>query len=151
VAKRTASAKKQARSGVRRAARNRAVRSEVKTKVVKARRTLTGGPVAESERFAIALEAIQALDRAASKGILHRNNAGRRKARLAKQLAKLSMTPAASGGAGGGAGGRAKKAAAPAAARPAAAAAGAAKPAPARSAAKAVVAALTPKRKPSTK
>jgi small subunit ribosomal protein S20 len=148
VAKRTASAKKQARSGVRRAARNRAVRSEVKTKVVKARRTLTGGPVAESERFAIASEAIQALDRAASKGILHRNNAGRRKARLAKQLAKLSMTPAASGGAGGG-GGRAKKAAAPVAAAPAAAASS--KPAPARSAAKAVVAALTPKRKPSTK
>jgi small subunit ribosomal protein S20 len=152
VAKRTASAKKQARSGVRRAARNRAVRSEVKTKVVKARRTLTGGPVAESERFAIALEAIRALDRAASKGILHRNNAGRRKARLAKQLAKLSMTPAASSGS---AGGRAKKAAAPAAAArvavaPASAVA-AGKPAPARSAAKAVVAALTPKRKPSTK
>jgi small subunit ribosomal protein S20 len=120
----------------------------VKTKVVKARRTLTGGPVAESERFAIALEAIQALDRAASKGILHRNNAGRRKARLAKQLAKLSMTPA--GGSAGG-GGRPKKAAAPKAAAPAPAAAAAAKPAPARSAAKAVVAALTPKRKPSTK
>src|ERR1700738_1905931 len=99
VAKRTASAKKQARSGVRRAARNRAVRSEVKTKVVKARRTLTGGPVAESERFAIALEAIQALDRAASKGILHRNNAGRRKSRLAKQLAKPSIAPALGTGA----------------------------------------------------
>jgi small subunit ribosomal protein S20 len=128
---------------VRRAARNRAVRSEVKTKVVKARRTLTGGPVAESERFAIALEAIQALDRAASKGILHRNNAGRRKARLAKQLAKLAIT--AGGSAGGTGGGRAKKRAVPAAAAPAAAAS---KPAPARSAAKAVVAALTPKRKP---
>jgi len=95
VAKRTASAKKQARAGVRRALRNRAVRSEVKTKVVKARRTLVGGPVAESERYAIALEAIKALDRAASKGILHRNNAGRRKARLAKQLSKLAMAPAA--------------------------------------------------------
>jgi small subunit ribosomal protein S20 len=154
VAKRTASAKKQARSGVRRAARNRAVRSEVKTKVVKARRTLTGGPVAESERFAIALEAIQALDRAASKGVLHRNNAGRRKARLAKQLAKLSMTPATSGASAAGAGGRvrAKKAAGSAAPSAPAAAAAAAKPAaPARSAAKAVVAALTPKRKPSTK
>jgi small subunit ribosomal protein S20 len=139
VAKRTASAKKQARAGVRRAARNRAVRSEVKTKVVKARRTLTGGPVAEAERFAIALEAIQALDRAASKGVLHRNNAGRRKARLAKQLAKLAITPASAGAASG----RGKKAAAPAAA-----AAAAPKPAPARSAAKAVVAALTPKRKP---
>jgi small subunit ribosomal protein S20 len=95
VAKRTASAKKQARAGVRRALRNRAVRSEVKTKVVKARRTLVGGPVAESERYAIALEATQALDRAASKGILHRNNAGRRKSRLAKQLSKLAMTPGA--------------------------------------------------------
>jgi small subunit ribosomal protein S20 len=95
VAKRTASAKKQARAGVRRAMRNRAVRSEVKTRVVKARRTLVGGPVAESERYGIALEAIKALDRAASKGILHRNNAGRRKSRLAKQLSKLAVTPAA--------------------------------------------------------
>jgi small subunit ribosomal protein S20 len=109
VAKRTASAKKQARAGVRRALRNRAVRSEVKTKVVKARRTLTGGPVAESERYAIALEAIQALDRAASKGILHRNNAGRRKARLAKQLSKLAISPA--GAAGGTATGKGKKSA----------------------------------------
>ena len=115
MAKRTASAKKQARSGVRRAQRNRAVRSEVKTKVVKARRTLVGGPVAESERFAIALEAIQALDRAASKGVLHRNNAGRRKSRLAKQLSKLAMAPAADAGKAG----RGKKAPAAAAAKPA--------------------------------
>jgi len=78
---------------VRRALRNRAVRSEVKTKVVKARRTLTGGPVAEAERYAIALEAIRSLDRAASKGILHKNNASRRKARLAKQLSKLALAP----------------------------------------------------------
>jgi small subunit ribosomal protein S20 len=119
MAKRTASAKKQARSGVRRALRNRAVRSEVKTKVVKARRTLVGGPVAESERFAIALEAIQALDRAASKGVLHRNNAGRRKSRLAKQLAKLAMSPAP-GSAAGTAAGKGKKAPAAAAAKPAA-------------------------------
>jgi small subunit ribosomal protein S20 len=104
VAKRTASAKKQARSGVRRALRNRAVRSEVKTMVVKARRTLTGGPVAESERRAIALEAIQALDRAASKGVLHRNNAGRRKSRLAKQLSKLAAAASAGGQAPGGKG-----------------------------------------------
>jgi ribosomal protein S20 len=130
MAKRTASAKKQARSGVRRALRNRAVRSEVKTKVVKARRTLAGGPVAESERFAIALQAIQALDRAASKGVLHRNNAGRRKSRLAKQLAKLAMSPAA-GSAAGTAAGKGKKAPAAAAAKPVAkpAAKAAAKPA----------------------
>ena len=93
MAKRTASAKKQARAGVRRAARNRGVRSEVKTLVVKARKSLAGGPVAESERYALTLEAVRALDRAASKGILHRNNAARRKARLTKQMAKLAIAP----------------------------------------------------------
>jgi small subunit ribosomal protein S20 len=110
VAKRTASAKKQARASVRRTIRNRAVRSEVKTKIVKARRSLTGGPVAESDRYAIALEAIRALDRAASKGILHRNNAARRKARLTRQLVKVGGVPAA--GAGATADGRSKKGAA---------------------------------------
>jgi small subunit ribosomal protein S20 len=130
MAKRTASAKKQARAGVRRAMRNRAVRSEVKTKVVKARRTLTGGPVAESDRYAIALEAIRALDRAASKGILHRNNAGRRKSRLAKQLSKLAMAPAA-----GGAASRASGAGAPAVGKGKKAPVTAAKPAAAKAAA----------------
>jgi small subunit ribosomal protein S20 len=120
MAKRTASAKKQARSGVRRALRNRAVRSEVKTKVVKARRTLTGGPVAESERFALGLEAIQALDRAASKGVLHRNNAARRKSRLAKQLSKLKMSPAAGSATAAGKGKKAPAAAAKPAAKAAA-------------------------------
>jgi len=121
VAKRTASAKKQARASVRRTIRNRAVRSEVKTKIVKARRSLTGGPVAESDRYAIALEAIRALDRAASKGILHRNNAARRKARLTRQLVKLGGVPAA--GAAATAGGRSKKGAAPAKGGPTVAAA----------------------------
>jgi small subunit ribosomal protein S20 len=72
------------------------VRSEVKTLVVKARKSLLGGPVAESERFALMLEAVRALDRAASKGVLHKNNASRRKARLTKQMAKVAMAPAAS-------------------------------------------------------
>jgi small subunit ribosomal protein S20 len=93
MAKRTASAKKQARAGVKRALRNRAVKSEVKTKVVKARKSLAGGPVAESDHYALTLEAVRALDRAASKGILHRNNAARRKGRLARQMAKLKITP----------------------------------------------------------
>ena len=93
MAKRTASAKKQARAGVKRAERNRAVRSEVKTLVVKARKSLTGGPVAESDRYALTLEAVRALDRAAAKGVLHKNNASRRKARLARQMAKLKIAP----------------------------------------------------------
>jgi small subunit ribosomal protein S20 len=116
VAKRTASAKKQARASVRRTQRNRAVRSEVKTKIVKARRTLTEAPVAESERYAIALDAIRALDRASAKGVLHRNNAARRKARLTRQLVKLGGMPAK---APGKAGAKAGAAAAPAAKAPA--------------------------------
>jgi small subunit ribosomal protein S20 len=106
VAKRTASAKKQARAGARRAVRNRGVRSEVKTLIVKARRSFTESPAAEAERFASAVEAVRALDRAAAKGILHPNNAARRKGRLARQMAKLasaavpapSKTAAAKGG-----------------------------------------------------
>jgi len=94
MAKRTASAKKQARSGVRRAARNRGVRSEVKTMVVKARRALTESPTASSERAAITTDAVRALDRAAAKGVLHKRNAARRKGRLMKQLAKLGTAPA---------------------------------------------------------
>jgi small subunit ribosomal protein S20 len=91
VAKRTASAKKQARAGARRTVRNRAVRSEVKTLIVKARRALSDGAgAAADERTDSTVEALRALDRAAAKGILHPNNAGRRKARLARRLAKLA-------------------------------------------------------------
>ena len=92
MAKRTASAKKQARAGVRRSARNRGVRSEVKTMVVKARRSYSDGSGAETDRSAITVDAIRALDRAAAKGILHRNNAARRKARLMRQLVKVGGT-----------------------------------------------------------
>ena len=101
MAKRTASAKKQARAGARRAVRNRAVRSEVKTLIVKARRSLAaGGSAASEERAESTVQALRALDRASAKGILHPNNAARRKARLARQLAKLAAAapaPAAPG------------------------------------------------------
>jgi len=89
MAKRTASAKKQARSGVRRALRNRAVKSAIKTVVVKARKAMAEKAVPDSERQATTLEALRALDRAAAKGIVHRNNAARRKGRLARQMAKI--------------------------------------------------------------
>ena len=107
---------------MRRAARNRGVRSEVKTLVVKARKSLVGPPVAESERFALTLEAVRALDRAASKGVLHRNNAARRKARLTKQMAKLAIAPVAPAGKGkkGAAAAAAPAATKPAASKPAA-------------------------------
>ena len=91
MAKRTASAKKQARAGARRATRNRGARSEVKTLIVKARRSLTDTQAEASERIESAVEAVRALDRAASKRVLHPNNAARRKSRLARQLAKVAV------------------------------------------------------------
>lgn len=93
----------------------------MKTLVVKARKSLVGSPVAESERHALTQEAVRALDRAASKGILHRNNAARRKARLTRLMAKVAIAPAASSGPAGKSrkGGAAAASAAPAAAKPA--------------------------------
>jgi small subunit ribosomal protein S20 len=99
--------------------RNRAVRSEVKTLVVKARRALGGAPAEGSDRPAITLEAVRALDRAAAKGVLHPNNAARRKGRLAKALAKLGSAPAPAPAAAAPSGSKGKgKAAAPASAAP---------------------------------
>ena len=60
--------------------------------VVKARRSLVESPAGESDRHATTLEALRALDRASAKGVLHANNAARRKARLARQLAKLAVS-----------------------------------------------------------
>ncbi len=63
--------------------RNRSIKSAVKTRVNRFRRGLA--QVAE-DVDRLALTAISALDRAVSKGVLHRNNAARRKSRLMKRL-----------------------------------------------------------------
>ena len=73
--------------------RNRGVRSEVKTLIVKARKSLASSA---ADVLEVGVEAVRGLDRAAAKGILHPNNAARRKARLARQLAKVAKAaPAA--------------------------------------------------------
>jgi small subunit ribosomal protein S20 len=82
------SARKRIRSSERKHIRNRAVKSAVRTKVIKARHALLeeGGATGEAELHA----AIRALDRAAEKGVLHKNNARRRKSRLAAMAARLT-------------------------------------------------------------
>jgi len=114
VAKRTASAKKQARAGAKRTVRNRGVRSSVKTMVVKARRALVEAPSEENDRVEITVEAVRSLDRVAAKGILHPRNAARRKSRLARQLAKVVAAVPAPAPAGKGKKATPAKAAAPA-------------------------------------
>jgi len=80
----TKSAKKQVRVTERRRLRNRSTRSLVKTNITKAERLIFSGEL-ESARAAV-VAAISSLDKAAEKGILHPNNAARRKSRLMKKL-----------------------------------------------------------------
>lgn len=79
----TASAKKRMRQEEKRRLHNRSVKSEVKTQISKARYAIATG--AADAETAVRLAASE-LDRAAKKGVLHRNNAARRKSRLMKQL-----------------------------------------------------------------
>jgi small subunit ribosomal protein S20 len=81
------SAEKRHRQSVKRAARNQAVRSQVRTEVKKLR-TLVGAADADKSREALPKVA-STLDKAASKGVLHKNAAARRISRLARQVAKL--------------------------------------------------------------
>jgi small subunit ribosomal protein S20 len=67
----------------RRRLRNRVVKSSVRTYVRGAERGISDG--AETVD-AMVVTAIQALDKAASKGVLHAKNAARRKSRLMKKL-----------------------------------------------------------------
>lgn len=62
--------------------RNRAVRSELKTAVREAREAVEAGNGAEA--YAAGLKASRLLDKAASKGIIHKNQAANRKSNLMK-------------------------------------------------------------------
>lgn len=65
--------------------RNRVVRGTARAAVRAARASLAGGDVAASKEAI--LQAISSLDKAAQQGVIHKNNAARRKGRLMKALA----------------------------------------------------------------
>ena len=65
--------------------RNKAVRAELKTRVKSA---LTSAEAGADDAVATQREAMKKIDKAAAKGVIHRNAASRRKSRLAKRLAK---------------------------------------------------------------
>lgn len=83
----TKSAIKRIRQNAKRRERNRVFRGRARTFVKNARLAIENGEL-ETARAAT-LQAISALDKAAQKGVLHSNNAARRKSRLMKQLAAL--------------------------------------------------------------
>lgn len=69
--------------------KNRVYRGKARTAVQKAREEITAAKKPGKETAAATQEAIKALDKAAQKGIIHKNNAARRKSRLMKKLATL--------------------------------------------------------------
>jgi small subunit ribosomal protein S20 len=80
----TKSAIKNVRKSARRREFNRVFRSRARTFVKRTRRLVEAGDLEQAQ--ATAQTAIKALDKAAQKGIIHPNNAARRKSRLMKQL-----------------------------------------------------------------
>jgi len=79
-----ASARKRLRQNLKRRARNRSVKSELRTEIRKVRETADGGKTDEAEaEFRLA---VAKLDRAAAKRIIHPNRAARLKSRLSAHL-----------------------------------------------------------------
>lgn len=76
----TRSAEKAHRQSLQRRLRNRAVKSATKTTVKKANEAILSGDLNAAREATRA--AIVSLDKAASKGVLHANNAARHKSRL---------------------------------------------------------------------
>lgn len=88
----TASAEKRNRQAQKRRARNVQVRTGVKSAVKKVREAVDKGDAAAAREALLAAE--RALDKAGSKGVLHRNAASRRISRLAKAVAKSGAAKA---------------------------------------------------------
>ncbi len=80
----TKSANKRLRQNEKRRLRNRMYRSRARTFIKKTNRLIAEGRLEEAKEMA--RQAIKALDKAAEKGVLHKNNAARRKSRLMKRL-----------------------------------------------------------------
>ncbi|NGO14556.1 30S ribosomal protein S20 [Streptomyces sp. HC44] len=67
--------------------RNKAVKSSLKTAIRKAREAAAAGDVEKAT--VAAREAARKLDKAASKGVIHKNQAANKKSALASQVASL--------------------------------------------------------------
>lgn len=67
--------------------RNKAVRSEIKTRTKHAEQAVAAGA---DDAEALTRAAIKSIDTAATKGVLHRNAAARRKSRLMRNLSTVA-------------------------------------------------------------
>jgi small subunit ribosomal protein S20 len=85
------SAQKRHRQNLKRQERNRAIKSRVRHAVKAAAEAIASGDAEAAEKLR---QASRALQKAASKGTLHRNTARRQIARLSSRLHKAKSKPA---------------------------------------------------------
>ncbi|GAB4439437.1 MAG: 30S ribosomal protein S20 [Anaerolineae bacterium] len=87
------SSAKRAKQNVKRRELNRYYGTTARTFVKRARAQIAANELEDAE--VTVRQAAQALDKAAQKGVIHANNAARRKSRLVKALNKAKATSAA--------------------------------------------------------
>jgi small subunit ribosomal protein S20 len=90
LAQRHKSALKRHRQSLKRAARNQVVRTRVRHTVRELRETIGRNETATAETQLRAV--MKTIDKAVTKGVLHRNNAARRISRLSRQVAALKAS-----------------------------------------------------------
>ena len=83
----TKSAIKRIRQNEKRRLRNRVYRGKARTYIRDAQLAIETGEVDKAREATIM--AVSALDKAAEKGVIHKNNASRRKSRIMRRLAAL--------------------------------------------------------------
>jgi small subunit ribosomal protein S20 len=88
------SARKRVRIEEKRRVRNHSIKSAARTYVTKARNAIAADASTPETEEAVR-EALRQLDMAVSKGVIHRNNAARRKSRLMSRLHKTQVEQAA--------------------------------------------------------
>ena len=80
----------------RRRVRNKPIRTLCKTSITKAERLIFSGELEPAQAAVVA--AISDLDKAAKQGVIHPNNAARRKSRLVKKLNEAQASASAEAG-----------------------------------------------------
>lgn len=84
------SGEKAVRSAERKQLRNRPIRSAIKTHIAKVKRFILKHELESAQKAVVA--AIKALDKAAQKGVIHRNTAARYKSRLMRRINQVLLS-----------------------------------------------------------
>ena len=82
------SAKKRVKVSLKKNLRNRIVKTGVRTSVMQFQSVFAADPASAQAQLS---QTASAIDKAVTKGVIHKNAANRKKARLARQLAKAAV------------------------------------------------------------